>query len=94
MQAEALLKEGVGITAIHWGTGAETPEGEPWLHTLGAWFNAEKDGFSLYLVQTSQLRQTDPTHPICRGWKDYTLRDEYYFKLLSPRSQAADGHTD
>jgi type 1 glutamine amidotransferase len=20
-------------------------------------------------------------HPICRGWKDYMLRDEYYFKL-------------
>src|SRR5438552_3600645 len=80
-QAEEMLKKGVGITAIHWGTGAETPEGEQWLHTMGAWFNAERDGFSQYLVQTSKLRQVDPTHPVCRGWKDFDLRDEYYFKL-------------
>src|SRR6516164_7660432 len=32
-QAEEMMKQGVGVTAIHWGTGAETPEGEQWLHT-------------------------------------------------------------
>src|SRR5262249_46184419 len=80
-QVEELLKRGVGITAIHWGTGAETPEGGPWLQTMGGWFNAEGDGFSKYLVQTSKLRQADPKHPICRGWSDYDLREEFYFKL-------------
>jgi type 1 glutamine amidotransferase len=80
-QVEQMLKEGVGITAIHWGTGAETPEGGPWLQTMGAWFNAEADGFSRYLVQMSKLRQTDPKHPVCRGWSDYNLREEYYFNL-------------
>src|SRR5437016_14637908 len=65
-QAEELLQKGVGITAIHWGTGAETPEGEQWLHTLGGWFNAERDGFSQYLVQASKLRRSDPRHPVCR----------------------------
>src|SRR6516165_10249418 len=80
-QVEELLKRGVGITAIHWGTGAETPEGGPWLQTMGGWFNAEGDGFSRYLVQTSKLRQADPRHPICRGWGDFDLREEYYFKL-------------
>ena len=80
-QAEEMLKQGVGITAIHWGTGAETPEGGPWLQTMGGWFNAEGDGFSRYLVQTSRLRQADPKHPICRGWGDFDLREEYYFRL-------------
>jgi hypothetical protein len=80
-QAEEMLKQGVGITAIHWGTGAETPEGGPWLQTMGGWFNAERDGFSRYLVQTSKLHQVDPKHPICRGWTDFDLREEYYFKL-------------
>jgi type 1 glutamine amidotransferase len=80
-QVEEMLKQGVGITAIHWGTGAETPEGGPWLQTMGGWFNAEGDGFSRYLVQTSKLCQTDPKHPICRGWSDFDLREEYYFKL-------------
>jgi hypothetical protein len=72
-QVEEMLRQGVGITAIHWGTGAETPEGGPWLQTMGAWFNAEGDGFSRYLVQTSKLRQADPKHPICRGWKEYPI---------------------
>jgi type 1 glutamine amidotransferase len=80
-QVEEMLKQGVGITAIHWGTGAETPEGGPWLQTMGGWFNAEGDGFSRYLVQTSLLRQADSTHPICRGWTDFELREEFYFKL-------------
>ena len=80
-QVEQLLKQGVGVTAIHWGTGSETPEGGPWLQTLGGWFNAEADGFSRYLVQTSTVRQTDPKHPVCRGWSDFDLREEYYFDL-------------
>src|SRR5438270_3845350 len=80
-QVEELLKQGVGLTAIHWGTGAETPEGGPWLQAMGGWFNAEGDGFSRYLVQTSKLRQTDRQHPVCRGWSDFDLREEFYFKL-------------
>jgi type 1 glutamine amidotransferase len=80
-QVAEMLKQGVGITAIHWGTGAETPEGGPWLQTMGGWFNAEGDGFSKYLVQTSKVRQADPKHPVCRGWSDFDLREEYYFKL-------------
>jgi type 1 glutamine amidotransferase len=80
-QVEELVKQGVGLTAIHWGTGAETPEGGPWLQAMGGWFNAERDGFSRYLVQSSELRQVDPSHPVCRGWKNFDLREEYYFKL-------------
>jgi type 1 glutamine amidotransferase len=80
-QVEELVKQGVGVTAIHWGTGAETPEGGPWLQTMGGWFNAEGDGFSRYLVQTSRLHQVDPKHPVCRGWSDYDLHEEYYFNL-------------
>ena len=76
-----MLKRGVGLTAVHWGTGAETAEGGPWLQAMGGWFNAEGDGFSRYLVQTSTLRRADPTHPVCRGWGDFDLREEYYFKL-------------
>jgi type 1 glutamine amidotransferase len=79
--AEEMVKKGVGLTAIHWGTGAEMPEGPPWLHAMGAWFNAERGGFSAYLVQTSKVHRVDPNHPVSRGWQDYDLREEYYFKL-------------
>jgi hypothetical protein len=78
-QSEKLLKDGIGLTAIHWGTGAEKNEGEPWLHALGGWFNHPL--FSEYMVRTTRLMQADPKHPICFGWKEFDLRDEYYIKL-------------
>jgi hypothetical protein len=78
-QAEQLLKQGVGLTAIHWGTGADAKAGQAWLNALGGWFNA--DLFSRYLVRTARLVQAAPKHPICFGWKGYDLREEYYLKL-------------
>jgi type 1 glutamine amidotransferase len=79
-QAEELLKRGVGLTAIHWSTGADTGEvGDLWLHTLGGWFN--HPAFSHYMVRTSKIRQADPKSPICRGWKDYDLKEEFYIDL-------------
>jgi type 1 glutamine amidotransferase len=79
-QADELLKQGVGLTAIHWGTGAGTGQvGERWLRTLGGWFN--HPAFSRYMVRTSKVRQADPKHPICRGWTDYDLKEEFYIDL-------------
>ena len=78
-QAEMLLKKGIGLSAIHWGTGAEKPQGEDWLKAMGGWFHG--DLFSRYMVRTTKLLQADPKHPICFGWKPYELRDEYYIKL-------------
>jgi type 1 glutamine amidotransferase len=78
-EGEKLLREGVGLTAIHWGTGADKNTGEPWLAALGGWFNA--DLFSKYMVRTTRLKQAEPKHPICFGWQEYDLREEYYIKL-------------
>jgi type 1 glutamine amidotransferase len=77
--AEALFQSGVGYTAIHWGTGAEgTDIGERYLQILGGWFST-KIGCGLD-VSPSRVRQLDPTHPICRGWKDFDLREEWYLR--------------
>jgi type 1 glutamine amidotransferase len=79
-QAEQLLKQGVGLTAIHWSTGAQVGEvGEQWLRTLGGWFN--HPAFSRYFVEISTMHQAEPKHPICRGWKDYKLKEEFYIDL-------------
>jgi type 1 glutamine amidotransferase len=78
-EVEELLKNGVGLTAIHWSTGADAGEvGENWLRTLGGWFNPD---FSKLAVQTAKLHQVDPHQAVCRGWKDFDLRDEYYIQL-------------
>lgn len=78
-QADELLKQGVGLTAIHWSTGASDDEiGELYLRTLGGWFNTK---FSKLDVRTTRLRQPDAKHPVSRGWKEYDLKDEYYLQL-------------
>ena len=74
-----LIAKGVGITAIHWSTGADEKAGATWLTTSGAWFHS--GSFSKLHVGTERLLQADPKHPVCRGWKEYDLRDEYYLKL-------------
>lgn len=77
-QVEELLRNGVGLTAIHWGTGAAKDVGEAWQQTLGGWFSTD---FSKYLVRTAKLEQADAKHPICSGWKEFEMRDEYYIQL-------------
>ncbi len=78
-QAAELMKKGVGLTAIHWGTGASEGEnGERWLKTLGGWFNTK---FCKIPVETATIRRADEKHPVCAGWKDIEIKDEYYIKL-------------
>jgi type 1 glutamine amidotransferase len=79
-QVEELLKQGVGLTAIHWSTGADPGAiGESWQKTLGGWFDIPAQ--SRLAVEKTQLRRADPDHPVCRGWQEYDLRDEYYILL-------------
>jgi type 1 glutamine amidotransferase len=81
-QAQSLIDRGIGLVALHWGTGAAEPAaGEPWLKALGGHFNAQKGGFSRYKVEASTLRVADATHPISRGWQDFAVRDEWYYDL-------------
>jgi len=77
-QVNKLMKQGVGLVAIHWATGLlkknEERLGEQWLSYLG--------GMWIHFVglekATSQLTQLKPDHPICNGWDEYELHDEFY----------------
>jgi putative heme-binding domain-containing protein len=77
-QALKLLKSGVGFTAIHWGTGASPKFGPDYQEILGGWFHNSFGGLN---TGKRELVQVAPEHPICRGWKPYVLREEYYLKL-------------
>ncbi|MFO0907522.1 MAG: ThuA domain-containing protein [Isosphaeraceae bacterium] len=78
-QFEALRDQGVGLVAVHWSTGAEGAEPGPWWRDqLGGWFSI---AFSKIPVRDSQVRQLDRSHPICRGWTDFAMNDEYYTHL-------------
>jgi type 1 glutamine amidotransferase len=73
-----LMSNGVGYVAIHWATGANERNKADYLKVLGGWFQRPPCGLK---TTTSQLVQIDPAHPICRGWKDYDLHDEFYLDL-------------
>ncbi len=78
-QVHEMLKNGVGLTAVHWSTGANKLVGEEYQKILGGWFSRQI-GSRLKTTKT-KLIQADPKHPICQGWKEYDLRDEYYLDL-------------
>ncbi|MGB2823090.1 MAG: ThuA domain-containing protein [Phycisphaerae bacterium] len=78
---ELLMKKGVGLTAIHWATGIrnkkDTKLADLYLACLGGLF-----GIASGIKTTdSKVEQVAPDHAICRGWKDYELKDEFYLDL-------------
>ena len=77
-QFEKLMGQGVGYAAIHWATDAAPERGPAYLDILGGWFNRAHSGLN---VTTSPLVQIVPDHPVCRGWKEYPLHDEFYLDL-------------
>lgn len=77
-----LMRRGTGFTAIHWGTGvgytelADEPEvRELYKNLLGGWFRRPPGDV---MFATARLRQVDPEHPLCAGWKEYEIHDEFY----------------
>ena len=77
-----LMKEGVGLVTIHWASSIHQQDldrlGDRWMSYLGGtWIS--NVGLS---TTTSPLRQLAANHPVCRGWSEYELLDEYY---LNPK---------
>jgi type 1 glutamine amidotransferase len=77
-----LMKQGTGLVTIHWASSILKDDldrlGDRWISYLGGtWIS--NVGLS---TDTSELKQFLPKHPICRGWLNYELHDEYY---LNPR---------
>ena len=72
------MNDGVGLVCIHWATGSSEANAPDWTAALGGWFKRPPCGLK---TTTSKLTQAAPDHPICRGWEDYDLRDEFYLDL-------------
>lgn len=79
---DKLMKSGVGLVTIHWASSVQKENverlGDRWMSYLGGtWIS--NVGLS---TDKSELKQLNPKHPICRGWTNYELLDEYY---LNPK---------
>src|SRR5262249_3073916 len=77
-QGGNLMKKGVGLVTIHWASSVNQKNldtlGPTWLSYLGGTW-VSNVGLS---SGKSPLKQLIADHPICRGWKEYEIEDEYY----------------
>lgn len=78
---DALMRKGCGLVTLHWASSVKKENlerlGPTWMSYLGGtWVSSV--GLS---GGKSPLRRLIPDHPICRGWQEWEIDDEYY---LSP----------
>ena len=93
-QVDALMQKGVGLVTIHWASSVNKGNlerlGPTWLEYMGGTW-VSNVGLS---GGKSPLKQLLPDHPICRGWKEYEIDDEYYLdptiKLAKPLLQVTE----
>jgi len=77
-EVDKQIKRGVGLVTIHWASTVKKENlerlGPTWVTYLGGtWVSNVGLSFG-----KSPLKQALPDHPICRGWKEYEIDDEYY----------------
>jgi len=73
-----LLDSGVGLVTIHWASSIVEKNfqrlGPKWISYLGGtWIS----NVGLH-TGNSHLKQLAPKHPVCQGWQEYEIHDEYY----------------
>jgi type 1 glutamine amidotransferase len=93
-KVDELMKKGVGLVTIHWASSVTKDNydklGPSWLgYVGGTWVsNVGLSGGK------APLKQLIADHPICRGWKEYEIEDEYYLdpviKQAKPLLQVRD----
>lgn len=90
-QVDEMMSKGVGLVTIHWASSVTKANleqlGPTWMSYLGGtWVSSVG-----YTHGKSPLKQLLPDHPICRGWKEYEIADEFYhdpvIKLAKPLLQ-------
>ena len=83
---EAMMKRGCGIVCVHYATGLlgedVTKEGDhPLLRWMGGYFANRScphhESFAK-IFDAATITPASPQHPIARGWREFTLKDEPY----------------
>ena len=75
----ALMQKGVGLVCLHYAV--EVPKdrgGAEFLDWIGGYYERP---YSTNPVNDVAVTQASPKHPISRGWKNFTGRDEWYYRM-------------
>ena len=75
---EPLMKKGVGLACIHYAVAPLGPHEARLLAWIGGIY---KQGYSRNPIHTAAVKPASPAHPICRGWKPFTVKDELYYRI-------------
>ena len=80
-----LMARGVGLVLIHYAVMPPRGAEADFLAWTGGYYQS---GYSKNPLNTVKVSPATPSHPICRGWKAFTARDEFYYRI---RFGAGDG---
>jgi len=73
-----LAKKGVGLAFIHYAVAPPKGAEEDFLEWIGGYWEL---GYSKNPITTVEVSPASKKHPICRGWKKFTARDEFYYQI-------------
>jgi type 1 glutamine amidotransferase len=85
---DKMMQRGCGIVCVHYATGLlgedVKPDGDhPLLRWMGGYFanrSCPHHESIARIFEAATITPAAPQHPIARGWKEFTLRDEPYCK--------------
>jgi hypothetical protein len=77
-----LAKRGGGLTCLHWAMGTKDAKHIAGFVELFGGCHGGPD--RKYKVLVTDVALADPKHPIARGLKDFSVRDEFYYHLKVP----------
>jgi type 1 glutamine amidotransferase len=74
-----LVERGGGVAALHWAMGArDATHIRPCRALLGGCHGGPD---RKYKVVEAAVKVADPKHPVAAGLKDFTIKDEFYYRL-------------
>ena len=86
-QLETMMQRGCGIVCVHYATGLAAgdvpPDGaHPLLRWLGGYFATKCAHHQSIakIYEAATITPAAPEHPVARGWREFTLRDEPYIQ--------------
>jgi type 1 glutamine amidotransferase len=73
-----LMAAGTGLVCIHFAVAPPPGKDSDFLKWTGGYY---EKGYSKNPHNEVEVAPGAPDHALCRGWKPFTTRDEYYYKI-------------